>query len=98
MPRGKAIRPDNYRGNKNAAKPPGDSARFSLSYSREDTAQLKRAWQLATGSDPEPMDFKEWLKAISKSAPLEYAYRVIGLYEEDEDADDSGSIQNEPIE
>lgn len=68
-------------GAKNALKPKGETVMFSLSYSREDTARLLKAWQY----DAPGTDFKEWLKAISKSAPLERAAIINGLYDEDED-------------
>lgn len=59
----------------------GETVSFSLSYNREDTARLRKAWQF----DAPGIDFKEWLKTISKNAPLEKAARINGLYDEDED-------------
>jgi hypothetical protein len=66
---------------KKKLKPPAETVLFSLRYSAADTAQLKRAWQY----DAPDTDFKEWLKAISKHAPLERAAFIIGFYDENDD-------------
>lgn len=69
MPRGKAATIENYKGNSNAVKPPGEALVISVSFSREDTAYLKDGWQ-SDSSRPENESLKNWTKHHAKRGAL----------------------------